>query len=71
MKTTDDVCERPSMVHHEPDLPNLLRVVPYRSDLSSGVGVLSRQTKVQHVALPICRGKASHSKVGLHTQTLV
>lgn len=71
MKTTDDVCERPSMVHHEPDLPNLLRTVPYRSDLSSGVGVLSRQTKVQHVALPICRGKASHSKVGLHTQTLV
>lgn len=71
VETTDDVCERPSMDPHEPDLSNLLRTAPYRSDLSSGVGVLSCQTKVQHVALPVCRGKASHSKVGLHTQTLV
>lgn len=40
----------------------------YRADLSGGVGVLPRQAKVQHVALPVGGGEASHRKVGLHTQ---
>lgn len=39
--------------------------VSYRPDLSSGVGVLTRQAKVQHVALPVGRGKSTHGKVGL------
>ena len=37
----------------------------YRSDLSGGVGVLPRQTEVQHVALPVGGGKPAHRKVRL------
>lgn len=37
----------------------------YRSDLSRGVGVLTSQTKVQHVALPVGGGKPAHRKVRL------
>lgn len=43
--------------------------VSYRSDLSGGVGVLTRQTEVQHVALPVGGGKSTHRKVRLQEQT--
>lgn len=39
--------------------------VSYRPDFSGGVGVLPRQAKVQHVALPVRGGKSTHGKVGL------
>lgn len=41
----------------------------YRPDLSGGVGVLPRQTEVQHVALPVGGGEAAHRKVGLQEET--
>lgn len=37
----------------------------YRPDLPGGVGVLPRQAKVQHVALPVRGGKSTHGEVGL------
>lgn len=37
----------------------------YRADLLTGIGELSSQAKVQHVASPTGTGEAAHGEVGL------
>lgn len=44
---------------------------PYRSDLLAGVGELTSQTEVQHVAGPTGTGEPAHGEIGLGRETEV